>query len=49
MVVVASCRNEKRLKRHKVNSLALDRSIEALKQGLKDLVEETSKYNKESN
>ena len=26
---------------------ALDRSIEALKQGLKDLVEETSKYNKE--
>ena len=26
---------------------ALDRSIETLKQGLKDLVEETSKYNKE--
>ncbi|GJD22632.1 hypothetical protein RIVM261_075880 [Rivularia sp. IAM M-261] len=26
---------------------ALDRSIEALKQGLKDLIEETSKYNKE--
>jgi hypothetical protein len=26
---------------------ALDRSIEALKQGLKDLVEESSKYNKE--
>ncbi|MEH2247951.1 hypothetical protein [Nostoc sp.] len=26
---------------------ALDRSIEVLKQGLKDLVEETSKYNKE--
>ncbi|MBG1262454.1 hypothetical protein [Nostoc commune] len=25
----------------------LDRSIEALKQGLEDLVEETSKYNKE--
>jgi hypothetical protein len=26
---------------------ALDSSIEALKQGLKDLIEETSKYNKE--